>query len=251
MKVVSVVVVSFALTIASGCAEKISRSGFLTRYPKFIRPGPEGRVDIVYIKEGVDFSSYNKLIIEHVEFYFREDAQYKGIQSYDLKELSDAFHKAAVEELADAYPLVDKPGSDVLRLRLALTDVFPKKPVLKKIPSIPDLEKMITVMSSGMAIRMSGDIATGYTYMGKVAMEAELLDSLTNEQLAVAIDRKTTETLKEIVKKWEHVEDAFRFWAKQLRIFLDKEHGKKAVRKRIEIEYVPNPVSYIKLQSKS
>ncbi len=32
-----------------------------------------------------------------------------------------------------AYPLVDKPGPDVLRIRFAITDIVPSKPALLKI----------------------------------------------------------------------------------------------------------------------
>jgi hypothetical protein len=222
-------VVLVCLAIAPGCAgdtEKISRSGFLTTYPKFIGPGPKGGADWAYTKHDVDFSVYNKLMVDHIAFHFSEDARYKAIHPDDLKVLSEAFHKAIVKALADAYPLVDKPGPDVLRLRLGVTELFPKRPAPKQIPFLSDPEKMKTVTSSGMTIKTSGDLAAGFTYYGEAAMEAELLDSQTNEQLAVAIDRKKTETQKDIISKWEHAEAAFNFWARRLRLFLDKAHGK-------------------------
>ena len=58
-------------------------------------------------------------------------------------------------------------------------------------------------------------------------MEFEMLDSQTNERLAAGIDTKAAEKYKVIkgLSKWGHIEDAFEFWAKRLRHFLDNVHG--------------------------
>ena len=48
---------------------------------------------------------------------------YKGIFSRDLEELAKTFHKAVKKSLGRMYPLVDKPGPDVLRIRVAITDI--------------------------------------------------------------------------------------------------------------------------------
>jgi hypothetical protein len=233
LRIVFVLVISFALTMAQGCAESqlISRSGFLTSYPRFIRPGPEGGVDLRYIKEGVDFSSYNKLMMDPIGFHLSEEVEYKAICPSEQKELSDTLYRILVKTLADAYPLVDKPGPDVLRFRIAITDVFATKPILRQIPNLWDLslwhlDIMRTIMPSGGTIRSLKDESNIFTFGGEASMEAELLDSRTNEQLAVAIDRKKTERYKLSYGKWEHVEDAFEFWAKRLRLFLDKAHDK-------------------------
>jgi len=40
----------------------------------------------------------------------------------------DYFHDAIVNALGDAYPVVETPGPDVLRVRIALTDLVSTKP---------------------------------------------------------------------------------------------------------------------------
>jgi hypothetical protein len=131
--------------MAMGCATgtpKTKYSGFLGTYPKF-KPGPKGGADKVYMKKAVNFKRYNKVMLDHVVFYFKKDAEYKGIHSDELKELSDVFHKEVAEALGNAYPLVDKPGPDVLRLRVAITDL---------VPSSRALSAVTTVLPIGLAI---------------------------------------------------------------------------------------------------
>jgi hypothetical protein len=89
---------------------------------------------------------------------------------------------------------------------------------------------MSTVIPIGLAISIIQRATTGmHTGIGQAAVEAELLDSETNERLTVAIDSKAAEKYKVIkgISKWGHVKAAFDFWAKRLRAFLDEADGKK------------------------
>jgi hypothetical protein len=215
-----VVVVSFMLFASAGCAKNIKYSGFLQDYPE-LKEGPSGGAELVYIKEGVNFKSYNKIMLDHVVFFFSDDAEYKGINADEMKELSDYFHKAMVKELGDAYPLVKEHGPDVLRIRFAVTELTAGKPALNVIT---------TVVPIGLAISIVKRMATGtHTFVGGASMEAELLDSWSNERLAVAIDTQSGKKYQVVkgAQKWGHAEAAFDFWAKRLRTWLDEVHGKK------------------------
>jgi hypothetical protein len=124
-----------------------------------------------------------------------------------------------LEALEGRYPLVDKPGPDVLRLRIAITDMVPSK---------TDVFTMTTaIVPTDVETRVKTGVTGGFPSIGQASMEVELLDSQTNERLAAAIDTKATKKFGVMVDKWEHVEDAFRFWAKRLRLFLDVAHGRK------------------------
>ncbi|MHC4268480.1 MAG: DUF3313 domain-containing protein [Planctomycetota bacterium] len=220
LKIFAVVTICFALTIAAGCtAKQVRYSGFLENYPEFTT-GPRGSADFIYIKEGVDFKVYNKILMDPVVFYFNDDSKYKGIHPDELKELSDTFHEAIAASLEGAYPLVDKPGSDVLHIRLALTDLVASKPALKTIN---------TVMSVGRGAKVQRRVASINTYFGQASMEAELLDSQTDVRLAAVIDTKVVEKFKDAgeINKWMQAKDAFKFWSKRLRLWLDKTHGIK------------------------
>jgi hypothetical protein len=217
-KIVYIVIICFALTVATGCATKqLKQSGFLENYPEF-KSGPKGGADFVYMKEGVDFKRYNKIMMNHVVLFFEDDAKYKGIHPEELAEMSNAFHKAIVDNLEGAYPLVDKPGPDVMRLRFAITDVVASKPGMGTIS---------TVMPIGLALSTVKKGVTGtHTGVGQASIEVEILDSMTNERIGAAIDTRPGGKM-EGFSKWGAVEGAFEFWAKRLRHWLDETHGRE------------------------
>lgn len=218
LRIMLVVMVSAALAIPTGCATKnATQAGFLENYPVF-EPGPKGGADRVYFKRGANFGAYNKVMMDHVVFYFKDDAEYKGIHADELKELADAFHKAVAEALQGAYPLVDKPGPDAMRIRAAITEVVPSK---------PGLSAVTTVVPVGLALSIIKKGVTGqHAFVGKATLEAEILDSLTNERILAVIDTKAGGKLSGVTK-WGAAKDVFQLWAKRLRAMLDEAHGRK------------------------
>ena len=214
-----VVLMSFSLIITIGCRSKVKQSGFLTDYPQFEK-GPSGGADLVYFKEGVDFKSYDKIMMDQVVFYFSKDSKHKGMNADTLNKLSDAFHKAMVKALKDEYPFVSEPGPGVLRARFAITDVKSAIPVLASITS---------VMPYGLALSIVKKGVTGtHMNIGGASMEAEFLDAQTKDRLAVVIDERSGAKYKvqKGMTKWGYTEDVFNTWAKRLRKFLDEAHGK-------------------------
>jgi hypothetical protein len=208
-----IVMICFTLAIIAGCGSRVKYSGFLKNYPDF-KPGHG--VDLSYVKENVDFK-YNKVMIDHVVFYFSKDAKYRGIHAGELQELANAFHKAMTGALKDGYPLVAEPGPDVLRIRCAITDVVATRPLWNT---------ATTVTSKGVTIKRS--MSEDYNPVGGASMEIELLDSQSNERIAAAVDTKVAEEYEVVkgLKKWGHAENTFNFWAKRLREWLDEVHGR-------------------------
>ncbi len=206
-----IVMICFTLAITAGCGSRVKYSGFLQDYPDF-KPGHD--VDLSYVKENVDFK-YNKVMIDHVVFYFSKDAKYRGIHAGELQELADAFHKAMTGALNDGYPLVTEPGPDVLRIRCAITDVVATRQFWNT---------ATTVTSKGVTIKRS--MSDDYNPVGGASMEIDLLDSQSGERIAAAIDTKMAEEYEVVkgLKKWGHAENTFNFWAKRLRWWLDEVH---------------------------
>jgi hypothetical protein len=199
---------------------KTSHSGFLKDYSGF-EPGPKGGADLRYIREGVDFNAYDKVMLERAVFYFSNDRKKKRVSPDELLELSDVFHKFMMEALAGAYPVVNKPGPGVLRMRIAITDIAPSKPILNTMASL----LLIPLVVSSIKKAITGT----HTYVGQVSIEAELLDSQTNERVAAAIDRRAgaRHNVLEGMHRWGHAKDAFEFWAKRIRLWLDEVHGSR------------------------
>jgi hypothetical protein len=172
------------------------------------------------VNQNVDLKSYDKILLDHVVFYFKKDAEGKAINAEDIKELSDAFHKSLVEALSDGYPFVDRPGPGVMRVRIAITDVEPGTPGLDTITAVVPVGLVINTVKLG---------ATGESaFVGEASVEVEILDSRTNQRLAAAIDERAGAKYKvhEGFSKWGHVKGIFKFWAKRMRKFLDEARGK-------------------------
>jgi len=161
-------------------------------------------------------------MLDHVVFFFSDESKYKGVHVDVMKELAEAFHTAVAEALGDAYPLVDKPGPDVMRIRIAITDVVASK---------PGLNLITTAMPGGFGVKAVTKAATGsHSFIGNTAMEAEILDSLTNMQIAMAMDSRGKGDkirITEGLTKWGDVKDVFKFWAMRLKNWLDETHGVK------------------------
>jgi len=214
---VSIALISLCLTI--GCAgqklEVKEHSGFLGDYSK-LQPGPEGGIDQRYIKEGVNFKQYNKIMLDQVRFYFKNDAADKGIDADAMKELSDTFNRAMIDALGSAYPLVAKSGSNVMRIRVAITDI--------ELPN-RGINAISTVLPVGLAISTVKSGVTGKgTGCGEISMEFQVLDSKTNDVLAEGVDRRSGGKL-DSMSKFGTAEEAFKFWAQRLRTWLDGVHG--------------------------
>lgn len=204
------------LSLVSGCAahkmEEVHKAGFLGDYSQ-LKQGGEDQAVLTYIKPGVNFKVYKKLMIDPVEIWYSPDVEYKGIQPDQLKELTDYFHNALVKAVEDRYPVVNAPGEDVLRIRAAITDVIPGKPVTGTLS---------TLIPIGIAISGTKKAATGtHASVGQTAVEAELIDSLTYERLAAAVDRRAGKK-GAFRGEWDDAKDAFDLWAERLRNRLDE-----------------------------
>jgi hypothetical protein len=190
-----------------------AKKGFLNGYYDKLQPGPKGGAKMRWLKAGVDFSKYNKIMLESIIFYFADDSEDKGIDVREMKELADKCNREIFDVLNDTYPIVAEPGPDVMRLRIAITD-------LKK--SRPTLSAVTTVLPIGLAISAIKKGAGGsWTGAGATSAEFMAIDSMTNDVIAVAQDKKKA-GFEERFTKWGSAEEAFRFWAERIKFLLNQ-----------------------------
>ena len=198
-------------------AAEMKKSGFLSDYSA-MREGPKGGVEWLYIKEGIDFTKYKKLMVDQVTFFLKDDAKYKGIRPEDIKELTETFDNAVRDNIGKYYELTDQPGPDVVRIRVAITDLSPGK---------PGMSTVSTILPIGLGVSFVKKAVTGkHTGVGETSMEMEVVDSLTNERFAAAIDEYSGGKLSGL-KKWGSAEEAFKFWTERIRNRLDEYKEKK------------------------
>ncbi len=223
LKVVMAVVMGFALvTFVISCASTSgSKSTFLGDYAKELQPGPKGGVKERWLKPGVDFSKYNKVILEHVVFFFADDSQYKGIDTSELNQLAEQFDMAIANALQGSYPIVTEPGPNVLRIRIAITDLKQSTPELGVVSTIT----MVSPIGLGLNLIKRG--ATG-SWSGSGATSAEFLalDSMTNQVIVAARDQRSG-GFTDRYTKWGSAEEAFKFWAERIKMAMEDAHGLK------------------------
>jgi len=200
VKVLQVMIISLCLSAGAAYAKQ-EYSGFLVDYSQ-LKPGPKGGIARVYRRDGVDYKKYSKIMMDHVVFYFKDDAADKGIDPLEMAELSHKFHKEVQAALRGSYPLVEEPGPDVMRVRVAITNLeLPKR----------SLKSIMTGKGPGV---------------GEISMEFESLDSVTGQRIAAGVDQRTGTRL-ESLRRFSTAEDAFKFWAQRLRLRMDEVQGKK------------------------
>jgi len=184
-----------------------------------LQPGPPGGAKMRWLKPGVDFSKYHRLMLDPVVFFFAPDSEYKGMDPQELKGLADAFRRRLVDTLKKDYPIIASPAPDVSRLRLAITDLRQSRPDIWGIT-------VDGLIGFGEKSRQKRD---GQLWSGSGATAAELVvfDSMTQDVIMAAKDKRTF-GLKEKFTKWGSAEDAFQFWAERIKLFMDRVHGRSA-----------------------
>ena len=188
-----------AVFLLGGCAavgmDDVEESGFLVDYSQ-LTPGGEDRAALTYVDPDVDFKKYDSLMFDRVSVWLSPEAENRDVDPAVFKKMSDYFLNALVKAVEDGYTVVDQPGPNVIRVRAAITDVEPSDPVAKA----------LSVDNIGI---------------GGAEAEMELLDSMSSERLAAAVDsRRGGKPASRGV--WEDTKDAFDYWAGRFRERLDK-----------------------------
>jgi len=205
----AVILMAVAVVFIAGCAAAPPGSGFLKDYSK-LKTDPDDESLKWWEKPGVDWKRYHKLMIDPVVVYLHPESENKQIEPDVLKEMTDYFRKVVIEEVKDTYPVVDKPGPDVLRIRAAITDLIPANPFVN------------IVMTAGVAVPVD---------MGGASMEAMFIDSTTNELLGAVVDCKKGTPVDDLnmfkgFTTWGYAKGAFRDWAQLLKESLEYETKK-------------------------
>jgi len=207
--------------------------GFLSDYSGLASvDGDEGAYR--YIDPRVDFSNYSKLLIDRIRIWYKDDADYKGIDPDDLKALTDYFHQTLVKQVGDDYEVVSKPGPDVLRVRIAVTDLVPNKPEASVVTLVVPFA---WVADAGAGVAKGETGSTAFT--GEATIEMEAMDSLSSQQVGAYIDREMGKKYQwskgvgagissytKAYSKWAYTKHSMDLWAERLKVTLDELAGK-------------------------
>ncbi len=210
------------VVLLAGCnspprpARDVSHSGFLGDYSK-LKPGESGdEVSLYYINPDTDFSVYKKLILEPITVWAGEDSSLDDIKEEEIQALIDYLDAAIREQISEDYKLVERAGSGVLRLRIALTDGEGANVALNTVSS---------VVPPAIALSVAKHALTGTPVgVSEISLEAEIKDSVTGERLAAVVDSRVGRKALPSASftKWGDAKIVFDFLATQLRERLEE-----------------------------
>jgi hypothetical protein len=196
-----------------GVRGKPQERGFLRDYSQLKkREGYEAQ--LVYVNPKAAWTSYDAILIDSVTLWVTKDTG--RLSDEERQMLTDTLYGALHTQLGKYFELADRPAPGVLRLRAALTQAKGANVPLRTVTTVvPQMRVISTVVGLGADVAVT---------VGSATLEAEVLDSITNERLAAAVDERvgnkallSTRTFQ----KWGDVEAAANFWAaRALRFFL-------------------------------
>lgn len=240
-KLISCCAVVALLAVAIGCAPKsettapaeqafqvkklpanAENAGFLHVYSE-LKPSAEVEGLLTYKNPDAmkNLHRYVAIIFDPVEIYVQSDDDPSELPKEGAEAAVSYFKYAIKSAISDAFPIVDKSGPLVLRLRTALVGV-----------DVGDQPGEAPGEEGAKALPRKINI-------GAVRAEFELVDSVTGDVIAAAVDTKEFKSASigathfERMARFNEARTAFDEWAEGLRDFLDAAHelkGKDAER---------------------
>ena len=178
---------------------------------------PHSSMQRAWVKPGEDFSQYTHVMLVDCLVSFKKNwkTSHPGLRAPDMdrvkKELAKEFREVFTEELQKGgYPIVTKPDENVLQVRAALINL--------EVTAPNTLE--------------SKDTTSFKTSVDDMAIFVEFFDSVSNEILARAIDRRAARYIGDLqattrATNREKARRMLEHWADLLVKKLDEVHGKK------------------------
>jgi Protein of unknown function (DUF3313) len=189
-----------------------NHSGFLSDYSQ-LQPA-SGREGVMrYINKSLDLRPYTKVTFDPVHVFLTANPDYKGIQPDALKSMTDQFLASFKRALQPEYEIVDAPGPDVLRVRLAITGIQPARPQLRPRDLIP-VKALIHIARA--AAGRAPEVA-------EMTAEMEVLNPSGNRVVAGVMNRKGNKQLNQSEDiTWDDLAPIADYWAKISREWLDE-----------------------------
>ncbi len=201
------ILVGISVFISAGCGAgtQAAKTGFLKDYSK-LQPHPDIDGRHRYINPNIDASKYNKFIIDPVAINLSKKGKERDIDPKEIAKLAKHFRKKIGEELRKDYQIVGSPGPGVIRVRTSISDVDKTLPYLNIHPGTK-------MMGGGL---------------GGAGAEMELVDSVTGERIAAAIDNQkgSRMSIGAGLTWYGHATEVMENWAVDLKKWVDKVHGK-------------------------
>lgn len=136
--------------------------------------------------------------------WLKSDSDVKKLERVKKEKILGFLNSTLFFTLKDSFKLVKKPGPNVFRLRIALTEGE---------ASQMEMDVVSSVLPIGLAISYLQKYAVGHHFVvGKASVEAELVDSLTGERLLASLDsRYGGKGFKGKFDNWDDIKSSFEY----------------------------------------
>jgi hypothetical protein len=217
------IAVSALLPMLAGCAKTVSEqsavvkqvesghdtaaSGFFGKDLALLQPGQEGQAAMVYVNSSTQWSQYNKIMLEPVEFWDDPDTK---VSPTDQHTLTAYFYNKLKEDLQKNFTIVDQGGPGVLNLQVALSNAD---------SATPGLRSVTVVIPQLRVINAAQSLVTGsYAFVGSAEAEMKATDSSTGQLLAGAIDKRAGGIAVSSAAQWQwgDAENAMNYWSDRI-----------------------------------
>ena len=203
--------------LAAGCATSkqareidTGKRSFLVDY-SMLKKGKSDEALLRYVNPGVDFTRYNKVMLDPV-LIARPNNATQG-QLADLQKLATNYYVHLSKELGKDYTMVSSPQPGTMRIQAAITGAEKSNVVSNTLSSVVPI---------GIGVSLAKDFVTGKPVgVGEATTEVKATDAMTGELLGAAADRRVGGKHPEaIVDTWHDANAALEYWAKRFRYFL-------------------------------
>ena len=181
--------------------------------------GAKDQVGLRYVNPAVQWTKYNKIVIDPVTFWGGDTK----ISSADQQMLVNYTSQQLKEQLGQKFQIVDQPGPGVMKLDVALIDAEGATPVLRSISMIIPQAHMLSNLKY---------LATGtMPFVGAAQAEAKITDSVSGQVLALAVDKRIGggSFTTGFQWQWGDAENAINHWAELVTTRLSDWTSGKAV----------------------
>ena len=219
---------AFCLVITafgSAVAEDFLSSDFLSDYSQ-LKKTSDAYMDYTYVAEGAPekMANYSAVMIDQPEIFVAPNSKYKGMKPDDMKQLADAFRSSMAASLSTTYMIVDQPGPSVLYVRFAISNVQLKKHKKGLLGYTP-----IGLVAGAAKSAMTSDFTKKIDLKG-LTMEVEVLDSISEEQLAALLETRSGK--KDEPASWAELEALIAVYSQRIGCRLD--NARRAERDRVD-----------------
>jgi hypothetical protein len=195
-------VVALALLLAGCAGGEVPRSDFLGDLSRLQRV-PDTEAYAAWRKPGAGLAPYTRVILDPVEMRYAGDPTVRTAGAAEIERMKTYFRQSTMLSIDGAFPVVETPGPNVMRVRVAITGLSAARAGTDA--AAPD--------------RLDFSL-----FIGQAAIESEVRDSLTGERLAAIVDRqelRRAAQFRNVIASWSEAEATLEAWARIVRARLE------------------------------